>query len=160
MWARGSEAYSDNAEPRRNGAVMTLVPPEIPGVSEQSKPKKIKKPKSSVGREHILYRMFDSESRLLYIGITMNIRHRVAAHRSTKEWWTNVAVIKVERLPTRAAALEAERNAIALEKPAHNVSLNGLLNMPTTKPEKPKKRKKAKKVKPVPWFLRPRPPGR
>jgi hypothetical protein len=68
-----------------------------------------------------LYRYFDAEGRLLYVGISFSAIARAAQHRKSKGWWRDVANMTIEHLPTRAAALDAERNAIIGEKPAHNI---------------------------------------
>jgi predicted GIY-YIG superfamily endonuclease len=67
-----------------------------------------------------LYRFFDGDGALLYIGISFSAVARAAQHRK-KGWWGNVAKMTVERLDTRQAAEEAELAAIAKERPLHNV---------------------------------------
>ncbi|MEU8334716.1 GIY-YIG nuclease family protein [Micromonospora tulbaghiae] len=71
-----------------------------------------------------LYRLFDADRRLLYIGITLNIGSRWKTHSGQKPDWSLVAHAEVEHLPTREAALAAERAAIQAEKPAWNVIHN------------------------------------
>lgn len=75
-----------------------------------------------------LYRIFDSCGKLLYVGISCNAAARMAGHAAeNKRWWRQVAEIKVEWLPNRAVALDAERAAIASENPVYNRSPgNGL----------------------------------
>ncbi|WP_443067521.1 GIY-YIG nuclease family protein [Streptomyces sp. NBC_01426] len=34
-----------------------------------------------------MYRLYDAEGRLLYVGITMNLQQRLADHRRQKFWW-------------------------------------------------------------------------
>ena len=70
---------------------------------------------------HTLYRMFSADNQLLYIGITLNISHRFAVHRSTKSWWTDVVDIRVEHFASRAELEAAEDAAIAAEQPLYNV---------------------------------------
>jgi hypothetical protein len=72
-----------------------------------------------------LYRFFDHHGDLLYVGIAANPSKRFNQHNSKKPWWIEVAEIKLEHFPTRAEALEAERNAIRDELPAHNIQHNG-----------------------------------
>lgn len=67
-----------------------------------------------------LYRFFDSNQRLLYVGISYHIESRLDSHRHQKPW-DKVARITVESHPTREGALTAERRAIRDEKPAWNV---------------------------------------
>lgn len=72
-------------------------------------------------RPTALYRAFDAEGALLYVGISFNPLLRVGQHAKSKAWWTEVAKITVAHYPTRAAAAAAERSAIASERPRHNV---------------------------------------
>lgn len=73
-----------------------------------------------VNRETCLYRFYDREDRLLYVGITMNLPGRLSKHRR-REWWAEVAEEKYEYYPGREAAKSAERQAIAFENPIHNI---------------------------------------
>jgi predicted GIY-YIG superfamily endonuclease len=75
-------------------------------------------------RPHGLYRFFDHEGVLLYVGITVNLPTRLASHADEKPWWTNVARMTVEYHPSRDLVLDAERLAIATERPLHNVQHN------------------------------------
>jgi predicted GIY-YIG superfamily endonuclease len=75
-------------------------------------------------RTQALYRFFGANAQLLYIGITANLPGRLEAHSAGKPWWADVAEIKIEHLPTREAALKAERTAIVAEKPLHNIQHN------------------------------------
>ena len=72
-----------------------------------------------------LYRYYDSDGRLLYVGISFSAIARAAQHRSDKGWWRDVDRMTVERMPTRCDAEVAERHAIINEKPLHNVVWNG-----------------------------------
>ncbi|MEU4410701.1 GIY-YIG nuclease family protein [Streptosporangium sp. NPDC023963] len=73
---------------------------------------------------HALYRFYDATGVLLYVGITADPGVRFKKHRGDKEWWTEVANIRIEKLPTRAAVLDAERRAIREERPLWNVAHN------------------------------------
>lgn len=74
-------------------------------------------------QQHVLYRFFNAADELLYVGITNNPGRRFDQHGDTKPWWTEVANIRMEVHPDRAAVLEAERHAVATEHPKHNVRL-------------------------------------
>lgn len=73
-------------------------------------------------RRTALYRLFDSEGRLLYVGITFNPRNRWAGHSATKSWWKQVVRREVEWHETRRAAESAEATAILAERPLYNVA--------------------------------------
>lgn len=72
-----------------------------------------------------LYRMFDRNGVLLYVGISASAFIRMIQHRDTKDWWTDVARMDIEHLDTRRQAVLAEEQAIEREHPVHNVIHNG-----------------------------------
>lgn len=72
-----------------------------------------------------LYRYFDNDGSLLYIGISLSAVARAVQHRQNAHWWDKVHRCEVERFPTRALAADAERKAIKAERPLHNVVHNG-----------------------------------
>ncbi|MFF5773868.1 GIY-YIG nuclease family protein [Streptomyces californicus] len=76
-----------------------------------------------------LYRLYDDADRLLYIGVTCNPTSRWGGHRKDKDWWGQVARKDLTTYPNRSAALTAEQETIAAEKPLHNVQHNPLSNL-------------------------------
>lgn len=79
-----------------------------------------------------LYRFYDSEGALLYVGITEVGAMRWNQHRKSKHWWSDVASTTVEHFRTRPEALEAEKQAIIAERPIHNVVHNREVTRATT----------------------------
>jgi hypothetical protein len=69
-----------------------------------------------------LYRHFDAEGRLLYVGISLSAVHRLAQHRASA-WFASIATVTIETFPSRAGAAEAERLAIQTEGPLHNIKI-------------------------------------
>lgn len=67
-----------------------------------------------------LYRYFDKEGTLLYIGITSDEIARMVAHRGTKHWYKQVTRIDLEFYDSLELAMLAEKKAIHSEKPLHN----------------------------------------
>jgi hypothetical protein len=67
-----------------------------------------------------LYRHFDTEGRLLYVGISLSTVSRLSQHKDTSEWFAAISRVTVERFPTRKDALLAEAAAIATEAPSYN----------------------------------------
>lgn len=67
-----------------------------------------------------LYRHFDKEGRLLYVGISFRAIVRQAAHSNASPWWNDVATITVDRFPSRRSASAAEKRAVEEEKPLYN----------------------------------------
>ena len=76
-----------------------------------------------MSRPTSLYRFFDQNHQLLYVGITYRIEPRFSQHRQEKPW-DQIATVTVEHHPTRDRALEAERAAIQSENPKWNVVHN------------------------------------
>jgi predicted GIY-YIG superfamily endonuclease len=71
-----------------------------------------------------LYRLYDHDARLLYIGIAEKWATRMGQHAADKTWWPDVANVRFEQLPDRTEALTAEREAISTERPLHNIVHN------------------------------------
>lgn len=70
---------------------------------------------------NILYRMYDADDRLLYVGMTINPHLRLKQHRVQQSWWGDVNSITLTHFDTRAALADAERLAIVNERPRWNV---------------------------------------
>lgn len=72
-----------------------------------------------------LYRFFDIDDRLLYVGISINAAVRASQHREEKSWWPDVDRMVVDHLDIdRSEALKVEKQVIIAEKPLHNVTHN------------------------------------
>lgn len=71
-----------------------------------------------------LYRFFDQDDRLLYVGIAGNPARRAHEHSKAKPWWSDVARSTMEHFATREEAAAAEVAAIVTEAPLHNVIHN------------------------------------
>ena len=69
---------------------------------------------------HQLYRHYDAEGVLLYVGISVNACGRLAQHKRGAAWFTKISVIRVEHFPSQAAARAAEVEAIRSENPIFN----------------------------------------
>jgi predicted GIY-YIG superfamily endonuclease len=70
-----------------------------------------------------LYRHFDEQGELLYVGVSLHVIRRLIEHRAS-EWSQDIARIEIEYHPSRKAALKAETAAIAKERPKFNVAQN------------------------------------
>lgn len=70
-----------------------------------------------------LYRLFDAEECLLYVGISGNPPQRWNDHSAEKSWWGSVARKAVEWHESRKAAAQAEAVAVRLESPIYNLTL-------------------------------------
>lgn len=69
-----------------------------------------------------LYRFYDVDGALLYVGITVNLARRWEDHAAEKAWWPRVARKTVVLYGSRKDALAAEAGAIIAEVPIHNVA--------------------------------------
>lgn len=68
-----------------------------------------------------LYRHFDPDGRLLYVGMSLSPIARLRQHIDASSWAERIATVKVQWFATREEAHEAERDAIRAEDPAHNL---------------------------------------
>jgi prophage antirepressor-like protein/predicted GIY-YIG superfamily endonuclease len=69
-----------------------------------------------------LYRLYNTDGELLYVGITWKVAARMDVHRGSQPWWREVASVQLEVHPNREAVLEAERTAIRCEHPRYNIA--------------------------------------
>jgi len=71
-----------------------------------------------------LYRHYDADGALLYVGIALSPLARLAQHRASA-WVHEIARVEIDWHETREAALEAERQAIIEKNPKHNKAGRG-----------------------------------
>lgn len=70
--------------------------------------------------ETALYRFFDADDRLLYVGISDQPIRRWAGH-TERRWWREARTCTVQWYGSRHEAAAAEKHAITHEDPVHNV---------------------------------------
>ena len=70
--------------------------------------------------EFILYRWWDAEGHLLYVGKSVSVYARVASHRRGSEFFAEAATMTIERFPDAVALGDAEVAAIRTERPLFN----------------------------------------
>ena len=68
-----------------------------------------------------LYRMFDCDGQLLYVGISQNWFNRLNTHFSSKPWVDEITNITIAWYASTPAAALAERTAIRWENPVYNI---------------------------------------
>jgi hypothetical protein len=89
-----------------------------------------------INKRHALYRFYDAQDRLLYIGITVSVLSRWGGHERDKPWWGDVVRATITHFPNRAKVLEQEKAAIIMEKPLYNKHHNkGNSTVPEMSPE-------------------------
>jgi hypothetical protein len=71
-----------------------------------------------------LYRYWDAQGRLLYVGISRSAVARLISH-AKDDWHNQITRIDVEMHNDRPTALAAEQRAIIGERPLHNKHHNG-----------------------------------
>jgi excinuclease UvrABC nuclease subunit len=74
--------------------------------------------------KHYLYRHFDKDDRLLYVGVSLRALQRLAQHRNHAHWFEQICRVEMEQFATRQGALAAERVAIEREKPLYNIQFS------------------------------------
>lgn len=70
-----------------------------------------------------LYRHYDNNWKLLYVGISLNALGRLHRHSRFSPWFDRIASVTVERFNTREEAMEAEYKAVNDENPECNIAL-------------------------------------
>ena len=78
--------------------------------------------KENNNRPTSLYRFFDSNDQLIYVGITSRHAERWDEHGKNSAWWLHVDHATISHFQSRTDALHAEAEAIENEKPLYNVS--------------------------------------
>lgn len=71
-----------------------------------------------------LYRHFDREQKLLYVGVSISAVKRLGEHALHSHWHSQIANVTIEHFETRKEAIAAEKEAIESEKPLHNIAHN------------------------------------
>ena len=69
-----------------------------------------------------LYRWFNAEGQLLYVGISNDPIRRTDQHMADKDWMRDAIGSTLEWFPSRRSAFKAEKEAIRAEKPLHNIA--------------------------------------
>lgn len=70
-----------------------------------------------------LYRHYNADGALLYVGISNSPIYRLRQHEASA-WFFNISNVSIEWHATERAARAAERKAIAVERPLHNRAHN------------------------------------
>lgn len=102
-------------------------------------------PRIDFSRRAALYRLFDSEGRLLYVGVAFNPETRWKDHAKDKPWWNDVKRKAVVWCTTRTDALADEAEAIRTERPLYNVKDSNVSRSTGPRPHA------APRVKPRGW---------
>lgn len=71
--------------------------------------------------EFILYRWWDAEGNLLYVGKSISLFARISAHRKSSAFFPEATQMTIERFPDEVTLAVAEVNAIRDEHPLYNI---------------------------------------
>lgn len=69
----------------------------------------------------VVYRAYDADGRLLYVGSSVDVGGRLRHHVDHAPWWPSLSCVTTESFDTPDMAREAELGAIAAEHPRWNV---------------------------------------
>jgi len=72
------------------------------------------------GRQ-VVYRCYDADEVLLYVGVSGDVCERLAQHRRASTWFKDTARTVLKVYPRRLDASRAELAAIRSERPLHNI---------------------------------------
>ncbi len=71
-----------------------------------------------------LYRHFDKDGMLLYVGISLNSIVRLSQHKLVSSWYHEIVNVTIEKFESRESVIIAEKKAIKEEYPKHNIIHN------------------------------------
>ena len=72
-------------------------------------------------RKTYLYRVYDDQHKLIYVGISLSFFSRLQQHKKNSVWFDRMASVTLTQYTTREEALFAEANAINNESPQMNI---------------------------------------
>lgn len=78
------------------------------------------RPRPASDRTTTLYRFFDADGVLVYVGITYHFDVRLTQHRNRSRWFETVDRWTTEEYPSRRVAKRVETQAIREERPRFN----------------------------------------
>lgn len=71
--------------------------------------------------QSVVYRLYDLDGVLLYVGVTSQLQRRLMTHKNKFEWWNEVVRVGLDHFQDRNNALAFESKIIKEEKPKYNV---------------------------------------
>ena len=72
-------------------------------------------------RQHFIYRAFDVDDRLLYVGRTVDVEKRFSQHRALAPWWSSMVRSAIDGPFDFESVVAYERHAINTERPLWNM---------------------------------------
>lgn len=74
-----------------------------------------------MNKDNYLYRHFDGEGNLLYVGISIDPIKRLKDHSVAAHWFSKIKSVTIEEFESRNLVIDAEKNAIKNENPIYNI---------------------------------------
>lgn len=119
--AEGRRAQNAEAQRRRRRRMAGVDEADAPlPPRPASLPRPRRHPAASQNGPTDLYRWYDVDGVLLYVGITVDRERRERDHARGSMWSEFAVTSKVETLPSRVEAERAERSAVHNERPIFN----------------------------------------
>lgn len=78
--------------------------------------------------DYVVYRHFNCEGDLLYVGMTSNVCARNLQHKNISHWFSQVSKITLDWFSEKKEAKDAEASAICSENPKYNKNLKHGVN--------------------------------
>lgn len=97
---------------------------DVPIVKVFTGTEKRKKSTKINSLDQFLYRHFDKDGILLYVGISISTLHRLSQHKRKSSWFHNISSVTIEKFDSRKEVLAAEKEAIQNGKPLYNFHNN------------------------------------
>jgi hypothetical protein len=72
----------------------------------------------------VVYRLYDKNGGLLYIGSSINLSQRLRSHQRYEKWGAEIASVRVQPYPNQSKARDEEKAQIWLLNPLHNRMFN------------------------------------
>ncbi len=101
-----------------------------------------------------VYRAYDAEGRLLYVGISDTFYARMGQHQASSPWWKHAVRLETEQFATRSKAMVEEARLIRTLAPAYNTTLQGP-EMASWKRERKARRECKNGAVGCPWWATP-----
>lgn len=87
-------------------------------------------------KRFVLYRQFDKDGSLLYVGISASFFERISSHKKHSWWFPLISRIELEHFYSLHDVRDAEERAIKSERPRYNVK-HTIKIKPTEPPSPP-----------------------
>jgi len=71
--------------------------------------------------QEILYRFWDADGLLLYVGISKDFDKRTTQHQKGSSWYEFHAQYKIQEIPMESTAIDYEKFVVQTEKPLFNI---------------------------------------